>query len=219
MTRMGKALVVVLLAPMPALAQGHDAPQDSVEAHARRARRGAGLRVGTWQVTGLSTTSGATYSTMPVLEGYFQKGLDRHIAIESSVGIWRRGVKTSSGENNSILVPILTSLKLFPTTGPDQQLEPFIMAGVGFTIGVNSGSGAGTGGLPFLGGGSTSSGTLMIAGIGGKGGVGFEYRFSQAFGINGSVGYQYVYFGDPVGGDQTYKGVQGFGGLTYRFQY
>ncbi|MBI1722886.1 MAG: hypothetical protein HYR48_03130 [Gemmatimonadetes bacterium] len=192
---------------------------DEIERRARRARQGAGIRIGTWQVTGLAEVSGATYSTMPALEGYFQKGLDRHLAIESSAGLWRRsqrsGTGTSAEDIGSILIPMLTAIKLYPTTSPEQPFEPYLTAGVGFTIGVDSRNTV-SGGL--LGGGG-GSGTVIIAGVGLKGGGGFEYRFSQAFGFSGTVGYQYVRFFDPVGGELTYKGFHAFGGMTYRFQY
>ena len=82
-----------------------------------------------WRVSGLSEVSGASYSTLPAFEGYFQKGLDRHLVIETSAGLWRRSQRTSGaagGESiGSYVIPMLTALKLYPVTGPEHNLEPF----------------------------------------------------------------------------------------------
>lgn len=103
---------------------------------------------------------------------------------------------------------------MYPGTGPEAALEPFLAAGAGFTLGVDDRSAVGGG---LLGGGS--GGTIMVAGVGLKGGAGVEYRFSRAFGLSVLAGYQYVRFFEDVGGDRSYKGLVVFGGLTYRFQY
>ncbi len=219
---------VLALATLPATGLSQSARRDTEpairdsadarEAAVRRQRRGAGLRSGSWQQSGLTTASGAAYSTTPAFEGYFQRGLDRHLVIETSAGFWSRSQRANSGsgseEIRSYVVPFLTSLKLYPATGPEQPLEPFLSAGVGFTLGVDDRNTV-SGGL--LGG--TGGGTVMLVGVGAKGGAGIEYRLGPAFGVTAAGGYQYVRFFEAVGGERTYKGVQIFGGLTYRFQY
>jgi hypothetical protein len=191
---------------------------DSIERRVKRQRQGAGLRVGAWRVTGLTEVSGAEYSTTPAFEGYFQRGLDRHLVIETSAGFWRRSQRAGSGTGSesigSYVIPLLTALKLYPATGPEQNLEPFVTAGVGFTLGVDDRNTI-SGGL--LGGGGSS--TAMIAGVGIKGGGGVEYRLGRAFGFSALAGYQYVRFFEQVGSTRSYKGLTAMGGLTYRFQY
>jgi hypothetical protein len=181
----------------------------------KRQRQGAGLRVGTWQTTGLTTVTGASYSTLPALEGYWQKGLDEHVAIETSGGFWGRTQRDSNGRVSSFAVPMLTAIKLYPATTVADQLEPFISAGGGFTIGVDDETGATGGLLP----GGGSSGTALIIGLGLKGGAGLEYHAGRAFGLQAGVAYQWIHFLNPVGGNSDYKGPLIYGGLTYRFQY
>jgi hypothetical protein len=39
------------------------------------------------------------------------------------------------------------------------------------------------------------------------------------FRIGGSGGYQWLRFGSAIGPTETYRGLRGTAGLTYRFQY
>lgn len=187
-------------------------PQEQREREVRRARSGAGLRIGAWRV---SATAGATTSGLPAFEAYWQKGLDRHLTVESGVGFWQRRQEAGSDRISTYIIPLTSAIKLFPFSGPGDALEPFLSAGVGFTLGIDDRQTT-TGGLL---GGSASSGVQMIAGIGVKGQGGFEYRLGPAFGIGASVGYQYVRFFEKVGNAQSYQGLTAFGGLTYRFQF
>ncbi len=190
------------------------------EENVKRERSGAGLRVGTWMVSNLANPSGTTSSAIPAFEAYWQKGLDRHLAIETSAGLWHRQQSSGSGPTaetvGSFVVPLLTTIKLYPFTGPEQALEPFISAGVGFAMGLEKQNTV-SGGL--LGGGNANSGLNLIAGVGLKGGAGVEYRFSRSFGVGASLTYQWILFAQDVGGQGDYKGFGLFGGLTYRFQY
>lgn len=193
---------------------------DRVEQRVKRMRQGAGLRGGAWTVSNLDEPSGTTSSSIPAFEGYWQKGLDRHLAIETSAGLWHRQQRSGSGSTaesvGSFIVPLLTTIKVFPFTGPEEQLEPFISAGAGFVLGIENQSTV-SGGL--LGGGGANSGLNIVAGIGAKGSAGVEYRFSQAFGVSAAAAYQYVWFAQDVGGQSSYKGFMLLAGLTYRFQY
>ena len=211
--------------PAVAMAQNsndsHREQRDSIdvrEREVRRQRQGAGLRVGSWRMNGLTQTSGATYSSLPAFEGYWQKGLDRHIALETGFGFWQRTQRANSSAGSesigSYVVPMTTSIKVYPATSPGDALEPFMIAGAGFTLGVDDRNTV-SGGL--LGGGN--SGTLIIPGIGIRGGAGVEYHLGAAFGLSVTAGYQFVRFFDYVGNDRTYKGMQLMGGVVYRFQY
>lgn len=209
-------LLALLLVPAGLYAQKPQLTDSATlrENAVKRQRQGAGLRAGTWQTTGLAVVAGASYSTLPMLEGYWQKGLDQHVAIETSGGFWGRTQRDSNGRVSSFAVPMLTSIKLYPATTVADQMEPFISAGGGITIGVDDETGA-TGGL-FSGG---SSGTALIIGLGLKGGAGIEYHAGRAFGLQAGINYQWIHFLNPVGGNSDYKGPVIYGGLTYRFQY
>ncbi len=193
---------------------------DTMDAHEKaikRQRGGAGLRFGSWQVSGLATASAA--STLPAVEGYWQRGLDRHVVIETSVGLWSRqqhATTPGGASSGSYVVPMLTSIKIYPATNPGAAFEPFTMAGVGFTIGIDDENAGSSGGLV---GGSGGGGTNLVPGFGLKAGAGVEYHLGSAFGVQMSAGYQFVKFFQDVGADRTFKGMQVFGGLTYRFQF
>ena len=209
-----------LAAQAPAQAPAHPDTADQAVKRVKREREGAGLRVGSWMVSNLATPSGASSSTLPAIEGYWQKGLDRHLVIETSAGLWHRQQSSGSGPSaesvGSFVVPMFTSLKLFPFTGPEDKLEPLLTAGAGFVLGLDKQNTV-SGGL--LGGGGGSSSLNIVAGVGVKGGAGFEWRFSEAFGLNALAGYQYIVFAQDVGGQGSYKGLVLYAGLTYRFQY
>ena len=180
----------------------------------KRERQGAGLRVGTW-LTNLPETSGNTYSTLPALEGYWQKGLDKHLAVETTAGLWGRTERNSSGRVTALTVPLLTAIKLYPATTVEDQLEPYISGAGGISIGVDDETGT-TGGLLSGGG---SGGTNLVVGIAVRGGAGIEYHAGKAFGLQAAISYQWIHFLNPVGSTQDYKGPLIVGGLSYRFQY
>lgn len=211
-----------LAAPMVLAAQSDSAAarRDSIDARERlvkRMRNGAGLRIGSWQVRGIGQ-AGASSSTLPAFEGYWQKGLDRHVVIETSAGLWsrtQRSTATGGGSASSYVIPMLTAIKLYPATDPGAALEPFMIAGLGFTLGIDDRSGSSGGVL----GGTGSGGTMMIPGLGLKGGAGIEYHLGSAFGVVMQAGYQYVRFFQEVGTDRTYKGIQAMAGMSYRFQF
>jgi len=215
------ALAVFCAVSAPALrGQARPDTADQAVQRVKRMRQGAGLRVGTWVVSNLDTPSGASSSTLPAFEGYWQKGLDRHLVIETSAGLWHRQESSGSGTSaesvGSFIVPLFTALKLYPFTGPEDRLEPLVSAGAGFVLGLDKQNTV-SGGL--LGGGGGSSALNVVAGIGAKGAAGVEYRISQAFGLTALAGYQYIVFAQDVGGQSSYKGFMLYAGLTYRFQY
>ena len=219
------SVLLTIAASAPLLAQDKDrgARPDSLQevvARVKRMRDGAGLMVGPWMVSNLAAVSGASSSTLPDFEAYWQRGLDRHLAIETSAGLWHRQLSAGSGasaeSDGSFLVPLLTTIKLYPFTSADQALEPFVAGGVGFVLGLEKQNTLGGG---LLGGGSASNGTSLTAGLGLRGGAGVEYHFSRAFGLLLGAQYQWILFGQDVGGQSDYKGFGLVAGLTYRFQY
>ncbi len=224
--RLAACLVVANLAvaaPLWAQDSHRLARPDSTEQAVQRVKRmrdGAGLTIGNWMVSNLATVGGASSSTLPDFEAYWQKGLDRHLAIETSAGLWHRRLSAGSGPSaetdGSFLLPLLTTIKLYPFTGPEQRLEPFMAAGAGFVLGLEKQNTVGGG---LLGGGSANNGVNLTAGVGLKGGAGIEYHFSRAFGLGFGAHYQWILFGQDVGGQSDYKGFGVSLGLTYRFQY
>lgn len=193
------------------------------ERQAQLARRSGGLRVGSWNVRDLTTPSGARDSETPAFEGYVRKGLDRHLALENSVGFWRRReVVTSSGgplggETTSTIdayvIPQQTALVFYPVTGPESRLEPFLRGGIGLTLGVEDRDGDGTG--LFTGG----EGLSYAVGFGATAGPGLEWRPTNTLGLAVSGRYQWVRFFQEFAGRETYQGIAADLGITYRFQF
>jgi opacity protein-like surface antigen len=222
-TWFGVVALALTAAGRPLRAQHAQQPESDVERNARLARRGAGLHVGTWDVRGLSEPDGVSTSSMPLVDGYFRKGLDQHLALETTVGLWRRtqtvrqsgGVLGGGGEDRvtSYIVPQFTSLMLFPFTQPSQRVEPYLSGGAGLALGIDDRQTT-AGGL--FGG---ESGTAMTAGFGFQTGTGVEWRLSKAFGLTAGARYQWIRFLQDLGGDRTFRGFGLDGGVTYRFQY
>ncbi len=218
----------MLLAAAAAAVLAHDATaqdrggliKDTVSAaqhEVQRARSGAGLRVGAWRTDLAAAGSGLEVSTTPALEAYWQKGLDRHLVLETGVGVWARTQRSSGATAErvaSYVVPMTTTAKLFPFTGPEARLEPYLAAGAGFTLGIDDRETT-SGGL-F---GGTGSGVLMTLGFTLRGGTGVELHLSRAFGLQAGAAWQWTRFFEELGGERTYDGLQVGGGLTYRFQF
>lgn len=198
-----------------------DTTRSSLEQKASMARRGAGASVGLWSLVDDPAAAGAKSSDSPIAEGYFRKGIDKHLALETTAGVWRRVVETppsgglggsSGGRTTAILIPQFTSLKLYPFTEPEDAFEPFVSGGVGFTLGYQSESGSGG----VLGGGGANG---LTVGVGANAAAGVEWRFSTAFGLAVGAHYTYVQFFDALAGEKLYRGTGAKAGLTYRFQY
>jgi hypothetical protein len=195
------SILATLFCSTAALAQAEPAP-----------RRGAGIRVGMWQVENPGAL-GTSYSVTPHIEGYFQRGLDERLALESTAGVWRRTarvVQEPTGnvvETRTYIIPLFTSIKLFPFTEHDDAFEPFILAGAGFAFGIDAV------GENAIGGGGTS----IATGFGIKGGAGIEYHVNEVFGVLAGARYQLIAYGDELGGAETYKGLGFEGGISYRF--
>jgi outer membrane protein W len=211
--------VALILLLGSAAGSAQQRPESEQEVNARLARQGAGLFAGIWNVQETERT-GVVSSTWPLLEGYFQRGMDLHLAIESSVGLWRQEeTETHSGlggqtttRRTTYIVPLLSGLRFYPMQ-PAAGVQPHVGAAVGLALGIEDAQGA-DGGL--LGGGG---GTRMETGFGFRGGAGVEVSLSRAFGAGVNAGYQWLRFGSAVGGLDTYRGVRATAGLTYRFQY
>lgn len=216
------ALAIGVLATAVAAAAQEPAREDP-ERKATLQRKGAGLRGGAWWVQDLPKVSGADYSQWPAFEGYFQKGLDLHLTVESTLGLWRRsqeaeqsGIGGTTRERvQSFVIPTFTALKMYPLTRPDDALEPFLKAGVGLALGVDDRQ---TSGSDLLGLG-VGSGTTVLTGFGFKLGAGLDWRLGSAFGLTLDGRYQWLRFNEELGGKRTYRGLGADVGLTYRFRF
>ena len=210
------ALSAILIVTASANAQA-PAPSDTaaktpdVVKRAQLARRGGGLRVGPWHLNGQQPSA---TSTIPDVEGYVRTGLDLHLVLENSVGVWRQRqsvsgsgglLGTSGSVTDAYIVPQFTSIVFYPMTAPNDRIEPFLRGGIGFALGIQD---------PQSGGGIS-----FTPGFGLTSGVGVEWRMTDALGFAVSTRYQWIRFFQQFGPQQTYQGPVVEAGLTYRFQY
>jgi opacity protein-like surface antigen len=182
---------------------------------AQLARRGGGLRAGPWRLNGQQTPSGTSESSIPAFEGFVRTGLDQHLLLENSVGVWRQRQATSASggilggsaaATDNYIIPQFTSILFYPFTSPNDRVEPYLRGGLGFSLGVQD---------PQSGGGSIS----FTPGFGFTSGVGVEWRMTEALGFAASTRYQWIRFFQEFGLQQTYQGPIVEAGITYRFQF
>lgn len=209
----GLCLLVPPLSPHPTPLLAQD--RSSVEQEAERARRGAGLRVGAWVGQNLPEVDGAIYNASPHFQGWFQRGLDRHLAIESTLAVWRRVQEQGDERVATYIVPLFTSIKFYPGFGPDAPVQPYLLGGGGLGLGVDDREGTQGGLLGF----GSSDGMTFATGLGFKAGGGIDFRLGQAFSLTVGGRYQWLRFDGSPGGNRTYKGTVVDAGLSYRFQY
>jgi outer membrane protein W len=215
-------LCMIAATAAPAFAQ-----KDSLDADERRVRRersGAGISGGFWSVRGLEKRDGVDYSNSPSFEGYLAKGLDLHLTLENTLGLWIRtqevpgsgGLGGGSSEViKSYILPQFTAIRFYPVSRPDDGLQPFVGAGAGFAIGIDDReTGSGGGLLSGMG----SNGIAFVPGFGLKAHAGTEFR-GKALGVSISAKYQWIRFFQDVGGEQTFGGIGADVGFVYRFQY
>jgi hypothetical protein len=215
------AAVAVVLAAAQAGTAPPAAGQDAArEQGAPLQRQAAGLGVGWWGVR-LAERPGVEYGETPYFEAHFQRGLDTHLAMESSIGVWRRRQRANPGalpgqrvaeEITSYLVPLFTAVRYYPLTRPGAFLEPYLNAGLGFALGLDDRQSTAGG---VLGGGT---GTGIGTGLGLRAGVGIETRLSRAFHLDLSAGWRWLRFGGDVGLERSYAGPAAGIALAYRLR-
>lgn len=176
-------------------------------------RRGAGLRAGVWNVPGPAIV-GTTYKRLPQAAIFFQRGLDEHVVLESSIAAWsRRATRTElSGnqvETDTYVFPLFTTLEIYPFTTLDQRVEPFIGGGLGFALGLDAV------GTNAIGGG----GTTIVTAFGFQGNAGVDVHLARTLSVQATARYQWLEFGEPLGGSERYAGLGFEGGLIYRLQF
>lgn len=162
------------------------------ETDPRAARRAVGLRAGSWQ-------------DLPYIEIYFQRGLAERVALENSAGVWRQ--KQDSWE--TYVIPLLTTLKIYPLTAPTRALQPYIMFGLGLGVGVERESKRAVGG----------GGTSILTALGGKAAGGLEFKLRKSLHAHGGGRYLYMHYNDKLAFRNTYEGIGFEGGISYRFNF
>lgn len=178
---------LLILAALLAFA-GRAVGQNPEESDLKLARRGFGVRGGPWH-------------HLPYVEIFFQRGLAERVALENSAGVWQR----RQAESRTYVIPLLTSLKVYPLTNAKSRIEPYVLAGVGFGLGIENESDRAVGG----------GGTNIVTGFGLKTAAGLEIHVVKF--LSAHVGGQYLYmrFNDKLANQNTFEGTGFEGGLTF----
>ena len=208
----------IVLAALVGVSAAHAGePADEATSASQHARNGAGLQISSWQP---DERAGFRNAQSIALQGYFQKGLDLHLAWENTLGYWRRTSSwtestllggTTTHELQTHLVPTLTALRLYPFTTTSNPLEPYVSAGLGAVLGFQQEKTSGS-----L---SPADATTMHAGLGVRVGAGVDIRANEAFGLTAGGHFESASFGQDMAGDRLYRGWGVDLGLAYRFQY
>lgn len=218
------AASLVVAVPLSAQVVKRDSLTEA-EVRAQQARKGIVLTVGTWDLRGIEPPATVEVSTMPMISGYFRKGLDKRIAMENGIGVWRRvqtipptgGLGGSPGEEvQSWVVAQTTALRMYPFTDAGAMFEPWLLGGAGVTLGIDDRETEGGG---VLGGASGATGVAIVPGFTLQGGAGIELHLGESFGLIGGARYQWTRFLQDFGGERTYQGPIYEAGFSYKFRY
>jgi hypothetical protein len=219
---------LLVTAPLASPLSAQVVKKDSLteaEVRAQQARKGIVLTVGSWDLRGIEPPATVEVSTMPMISGYFRKGLDKRIAMENGVGVWRRvqtipptgGIGGSPGEEvQSWVVAQTTSLRFYPFTDAGARFEPWLLGGAGVTLGIDDRETEGGG---ILGGAAGGTGVAIVPGFSLQGGAGVELRLGESFGLLAGARYQWTRFLQDFGGERTYQGPVYEAGFSYKFRY
>ena len=211
-------LLILMLSLSACASPAHAADAaDPVAAGTQRERNGGGIQASSWQP---KEQAGVKNTGMVAFQGWFERGLDLHLAWLNTLGYWRRTstwsdvtfTGTTNHELQTHLVPTLTALRVYPFTTPSDRVEPWLSGGAGVVLGFEQDKTTGTITSP-------NSGYQMHTGLGLRAGVGVDLRASDAFGVVVGGHFESASFGEEKPGERLYKGFGFDAGLTYRFQY
>lgn len=200
-------VALLLLAPV-ARAQQSDVER-APAAVDTATREIAGLRMGAWAVTGLERLPDASYSTIPVMEAFYQRELGPRTALHLGLGLWRRGRVTSEGTVGMWVGPLYGGLKYYPFGLEVGPVEPYLSVTAGPALGFEQRESSRLGSLV--------SGWTVSIGPGAGGGVGAEVDLGDNVGFAVDAGYQWVhYVAGELDSPDTYRGAAISAGVTYR---
>ena len=199
---------------VPAVARAQALNETADDRAARIARAEIGVAAGTWSVETPVTATPTDYKSSIAWQALIQRGLDKHLALENTVGLWKRvstkATAVGGGDvvTKSYLVPITTALKFYPVTTPKRRLEPFVTVGIGLGFGVQDVSTNAVGG----------GGSSVVTGFSARAGIGVEAHLIYGLGAHVVARYQWLKFGDRISDQEAFAGNGIEAGLTYRLR-
>lgn len=200
------AVLLSGVSPADAQVEGEPLPGDSA------VREVAGLRFGSWDVTGLERVPRTSYSEIPVVDLYYERELGRRTALQMGLGLWRRGQVNRAGTVAMWVGPIFGGIRYYPVGGPEGTVDPYLSVAGGPALGFEQRRSSGFGSL--------ESGWTAAVGAGAEAGGGVELELGPAVGLVADVQYQWVrYLAGELDSPDTYRGVIVAAGVTYRLGF
>jgi len=199
----------LLAGPSPVSAQEEGEPGAGPLPGDSAAREVAGLRFGSWEVTGLERVPQTSYSEIPAVDLYYERELGRTTALQLGLGLWRRGQVSSAGTVAMWVGPVFGGVRYYPLGGPDGGVDPYLSVAGGPALGFEQRRSSGFGSL--------ESGWTAAVGAGAEAGGGVDLELTPAVGLVADVQYQWVrYLAGELDSPDTYRGVIFAAGITYR---
>lgn len=169
----------------------------------------AGLRFGSWEVTGLERMPQTSYSEIPVVDLYYERELGRKTTLQLGLGLWRRGQVNRDGTVAMWVGPVFGGIRYYPVGGPEGAVDPYLSVAGGPVLGFEQRRSSGFGSL--------ESGWTAAVGGGAEAGGGVDLELGPAVGLVADVQYQWVrYLAGELDSPDTYRGVIFAAGITYR---
>lgn len=169
----------------------------------------AGFRMGSWDVDGLPRAPETSYSSIPVVDAFYQRGLGDRTALHFGLSLWRRGQVSGAGTVGTWVGPVFGGVKYYPVGGLEGALDPYLSVAGGPALGFELRRSSGLGSL--------ESGWTASLGAGAEAGGGLELRLGEHLGLTADVQYQWVrYLAGDMNGPEEYRGAAVGAGVTYR---
>lgn len=152
---------------------------------------------------------GPTFSYFNNSDNRLQYGFNAGIIPVATANELVRDYYRANNQSRLLLIPFWLSLKIRLRTQQNDRLIPYVITGLGPTLGLDFGANNG-----FI---NTIS--YMRGQIGGGGylGLGFDYLWAEDWAISTDARYNVFVFDQPIGEDKKFDGFSFFIGFTRAF--
>jgi len=152
---------------------------------------------------------GPTFSYFNRSDNRIQYGFNAGIIPVATDNEIIRDYYRANAQSRLLLVPFWLSIKIRLRTQQDDRLIPYVITGMGPTLGLDLGTNNG-----FI-----NTINYMRGELGGGGylGLGFDYLWAEEWAISADARYNVFVFDQPIGEDKEFEGVSFFIGFTRAF--
>lgn len=152
---------------------------------------------------------GPTFSYFTRSDNRLQYGFNAGLIPVATDNELVRDYYRANNQSRLLLVPFWFSLKIRLRTQQDEQIIPYLITGLGPTLGLDLGTSNG-----FI-----NTINYMRGELGGGGylGLGFDYLWAEEWAISADARYNVFVFDQPIGEDKEFEGFSFFIGFTRAF--